>query len=68
MCLRVSDDGVGLPAGIDWRQSRSLGLRLIHLLAGQLDAAVEVQTRGGTDFLISFEQSQPLQSEERTHV
>jgi two-component sensor histidine kinase len=52
--LRVSDNGVGLPAGTDWRQSRSLGLRLIHLLAGQLDASVEVRTDGGTEFKIAF--------------
>jgi len=52
--LRVSDDGVGLPADVDWRQSRSLGLRLVHLLSRQLDAAVEVRQDGGTGFLISF--------------
>ncbi len=52
--LRVSDNGVGLPAGMDWRKSRSLGLRLIHLLAGQLNATVEMRTGGGTDFLITF--------------
>ncbi len=68
--LRVSDDGVGLPAGLDWRQSRSLGLRLIHLLAGQLNATVEVKVRagGGTDFLITFAQSQPGQSGESKHA
>jgi PAS domain S-box-containing protein len=70
VCLRVSDNGAGLPAGMDWRQSRSLGLRLVHLLAGQLNATVEVEVRAGngTDFLISFEQSQPEQSEERKNA
>jgi len=63
VCLRVSDNGVGLPAGVNWRESSSLGLRLIHLLAGQLDATVEVCAGGGTDFLITFEQSQPEQPE-----
>ena len=52
--LRVSDNGMGLPAGMDWRQSRSMGLRLIRLLAGQLDAGVEVSTNGGTQFEIVF--------------
>ena len=66
--LRVRDDGVGLPAGIDWRESQSLGLRLIHLLAGQLDASVEVKTGAGTDFLISFAQRQPEQAEEQAHA
>ncbi len=52
--LRVSDNGVGLPAGMDWRQSRSMGLRLVHLLAGQLGATVEARTEGGTEFEMSF--------------
>jgi PAS domain S-box-containing protein len=66
--LRVSDDGVGLPAGLDWRQSRSLGLQLIHLLSGQLDATVEVRTGVGTEFLISFKQPQGAPAEEQTHA
>ena len=52
--LRVGDNGVGLPAGMDWRRSRSLGLRLIQLLTGQLHASVEVRTECGTEFHISF--------------
>jgi PAS domain S-box-containing protein len=68
VCLRVSDDGVGLPAGLDWRQSRSLGLRLIHLLAGQLNATVEVRATHGTEFLITFAESQSEPSEQRTHA
>ena len=60
--LRVSDNGVGLPAGMDWRQSRSMGLRLIQLLAKQLNATVEVRVNGGTEFEIAFA---PKQSEER---
>jgi PAS domain S-box-containing protein len=54
VCLRISDNGIGLPAGMDWRQAPSLGLQLIHLLAGQLKATVEARTSGGTEFLISF--------------
>ncbi len=52
--LRASDDGVGLPQGMDWRQSRSLGLRLIDLLAGQLQATIDVSSDGGTRFQIAF--------------
>lgn len=53
--LRVSDSGVGLPPGLDWRHARSLGLRLVQLLAGQLHATVQVQTGSGTEFEIAFE-------------
>jgi two-component sensor histidine kinase len=55
--LCVNDNGVGLPAGMDWRKSSSLGLRLIHLLARQLSADVElaVPPGGGTEFSVSFQ-------------
>jgi len=53
--LSVSDDGVGLPAGFDWRKSSSLGLRLVQMLAGQLKGTVEVSSDGGTKFEITFE-------------
>ena len=49
------DNGVGLPAGLDWRQSRSLGLRLVQMLAGQLRGTVQAFSNGGgTEFVISF--------------
>jgi PAS domain S-box-containing protein len=54
--LSVRDNGTGLPAGFDWRQARSLGLRLVQMLAGQLHAAVEVSSAGGTEFMISLEE------------
>jgi PAS domain S-box-containing protein len=53
--LCVRDNGTGLPAGFDWSQARSLGLRLVQMLAGQLHAAVEVSNAGGTEFTITFE-------------
>jgi PAS domain S-box-containing protein len=54
VCMRVSDQGIGLPAGFDWRQSHSLGLQLVQMLAGQLCATVEVKSGAGTEFVISF--------------
>jgi len=53
-CLRVADNGVGLPPGLDWRQSRSLGLRLVQILAGQLGGTVAAATGPGVEFRISF--------------
>ena len=53
--LCVRDNGAGLPAGFDWRQAQSLGLRLVQMLAGQLHAAVEVSSVEGTEFTITFE-------------
>jgi len=54
ICLHVRDNGTGLPTGFDWRQARSLGLRLVQMLARQLHAAVEVSSREGTAFTITF--------------
>lgn len=39
--LEIADDGVGLATGVDLAQGSSLGLRLVHLLARQLDARLE---------------------------
>ncbi len=39
--LEISDDGIGLPAGLDWSSPNTLGLRLVHLLARQVDGHLE---------------------------
>lgn len=56
--LVVHDNGVGLPENFDWRSSNSLGLRLVMDLARQLDGHVEVDTRSGTTFNITFKELQ----------
>jgi hypothetical protein len=40
--LRVADNGVGLPADLDPRTVRSLGLQLVSDLAGQLQGRLEI--------------------------
>jgi PAS domain S-box-containing protein len=45
--LMVQDDGVGFAPDIDWQNSPSLGLRLVRILARQLDATL-TQTSGET--------------------
>ncbi|MBP2675000.1 MAG: hypothetical protein H6Q84_1840, partial [Deltaproteobacteria bacterium] len=52
--LCVRDDGVGLPAGFELGQCRSLGLRLVQMLARQLHASVDVESGAGTGFTITF--------------
>ena len=52
VCLRVHDNGVGLPVDFDWRQSSSLGLRLVQMLAGRMRGIV--QTGPGTEFRVNF--------------
>jgi PAS domain S-box-containing protein len=52
--LGVRDNGAGLPPGMEWRQTRSLGLRLVQMLTGQLGCEVQVQAGEGTAFEIVF--------------
>jgi PAS domain S-box-containing protein len=52
--LGVSDNGVGFSKGQDWRQKHSLGLNLVRMLTKQLKGTVEVESNGGTSFLIAF--------------
>jgi two-component sensor histidine kinase len=52
--LIVWDNGIGLPAELDFRQTRSLGLQLVNTLVEQLDGTIELDTSGGTRFQILF--------------
>ena len=53
--LIVSDNGVGLPKEIDFRNTRSLGLRLVKLLAeDQLHGEIKLDGKGGTSFHIKM--------------
>ncbi len=53
--LVVTDNGIGLPAGIDWTTTKTLGLQLVNILAcHQLGGQVEVDRRAGTSFRITF--------------
>jgi PAS domain S-box-containing protein len=52
--LVVSDDGIGIPDHIDFRNTETLGLQLVSTLADQLDAAIELHRSGGTSFEINF--------------
>ena len=51
--LSFSDDGVGFPAGLDWKNSPSLGLRLVRSLVRQLNGEIELEPSPGTTFRIT---------------
>jgi PAS domain S-box-containing protein len=52
--LTIRDDGVGIPAGCNVRQTASVGLQLVGLLATQLGATIALERRGGTAFTLAF--------------
>jgi len=51
------DNGIGFPPGLDFRNTDSLGLRLVTALADQLDGTITLDLQGGTRFTIQFEES-----------
>jgi hypothetical protein len=53
--MEVADNGVGLPNGLDFHQADTLGLRLVHALADQLDAAIDLGLDHGTKIMITLE-------------
>ena len=51
----VSDNGVGLPSGIDIRKTNTLGLKLVTTLVdNQLEGNIELKREKGTSFHIRF--------------
>jgi two-component sensor histidine kinase len=52
--LRVSDTGVGLPADFDPERGKSLGMKLVRMLTGQLGGEMECRNGTGTTFEITF--------------
>jgi len=56
--LAVQDDGHGLPAGFDPAKTSSLGVRLVKILCGQIDAQLEFNSHNGAEFLVTFDLNQ----------
>jgi PAS domain S-box-containing protein len=52
--LEVRDNGVGLPADIDFRETKSLGLQLVRLLTQQVKGTIEIKRSKGTTVTVTF--------------
>jgi len=52
--LAVSDNGIGIPEDLDFRNTGSLGLQLVTALVKQLDGEIELNRTEGTEFRIKF--------------
>lgn len=56
--ITYHDSGEGMPPGFDFRKSKSLGLRLIHSLAKQINAHITYNNQNGENlFRIEINQS-----------
>jgi PAS domain S-box-containing protein len=58
LVLVVSDNGIGLPKEIDYRNTQSLGLQLVVTLTDQLNGTIEMDSANGTKYTIIFKQNQ----------
>jgi two-component sensor histidine kinase len=52
--LIVSDNGVGFPKDLDFRNTKSLGLQLVCALVDQLNGNIKLDRSRGTAFTIKF--------------
>jgi PAS domain S-box-containing protein len=52
--LMISDNGVGFPKDLDFRDTGSLGLQLVNTLVGQLEGTIELDRSSGTALRIAF--------------
>ena len=54
--LTVVDDGPGLPPDLNWQNSHSTGMRLIHILSQQLKGEYSLKNNNGTCFELIFQE------------
>ncbi len=52
--MSVSDNGRGIPEGVDFRKTSSLGLQLVNTLVAQLGGTIELAPPPGTCFTVRF--------------
>jgi two-component sensor histidine kinase len=50
----VRDSGVGLPENFPLNRTKSLGLRIVQILARQLNGTCEAESASGTVFRVMF--------------
>ena len=53
-CLKVEDNGIGLPLNYDINKSETLGMQLVVGLTAQITGKVEVTSEKGTTVKVTF--------------
>lgn len=56
LVFKVSDDGVGFPENLDFKNTDSLGLKLVNSLTAQIDGEIGLDRTVGTEFKITFKE------------
>lgn len=52
--LKISDDGIGLPENMDFKNTSTLGLNLVNTLTKQLEGTIKLGRGNKTEFIIRF--------------
>lgn len=52
--MSIEDDGIGFPQKLDFRNTESLGMQLVHSLARQLSGTLDLDRDHGTKFTLRF--------------
>jgi PAS domain S-box-containing protein len=53
--VAIEDDGVGMPAELDYDRSSGFGLMLVHILTQQLGGTIRIDRGEGTKVILEFE-------------
>jgi len=53
-CISIKDNGIGFPKSTHFKQSTSLGLRLVHMLVEQLHGNISLINQNGTCVRVCF--------------
>jgi PAS domain S-box-containing protein len=57
-CLIVKDNGKGLPPGVDYKKSDSLGIQLVQALTDQIEGSIQVENEMGLTVKVEFKPRQ----------
>jgi len=52
--LKIKNDGVGFPEGLDFRKTETLGMQIINTLVEQIGGRLELSREKGTAFRLEF--------------
>ncbi|MCX7877302.1 MAG: PAS domain S-box protein [Ignavibacteria bacterium] len=58
--LTVRDDGIGLTEEVNLKESTTFGLQLVSTLVSQMDGSIEVFSKNGTEYRITFRSAEYL--------
>lgn len=54
--LIIKDNGIGLPPGVDFDKTKSVGLQLVHVLTLQIKGEIDYKSENGAEFILKFKE------------